>query len=427
MPIEHTGMEILFDALDSRTDEAIKTLDDLVRIPTFVPPGDNYKEIMDYVAQCLIELDFEVEMVSMPRELFEEKNPRLAHLKGERVNLSAVKDVGAEKTVLINTHLDVVPASDKWTVPPFEVTTNNNRLFGRGVADSKGGVAALLTVLLAMKELNIIPKYNLQVVFNTDEEMGPYSGLCYLADIGKLKADYFLSTDGYIDDITIASNGNVDWQIDVYGKSYHSGSSFLGVNAIEQSSFLINELLELKSRIGARRSAVPASLAVSKKTGVKTIVPVLNITMINGGVKQNVVPDRCTLIGDRRFIPEENFDEVCGEISDALDTARKKNPDIRFTLNCNEIYPPMHNDMNHQWIREVQDAASEVSGRKVRVVGTQGSLDVGYAVKVTGLPACCYGIGSRTESMAHGDNENIRIDNLIEFMKFLGRLLYGNG
>jgi len=55
--------------------------------------------------------------------------------------------------------------------------------------------------------------------------------------------------DGDSDDITIASNGNVDWQIDVFGKSYHSGSSFLGVNAIEKAVPVMNGLLELKAKL----------------------------------------------------------------------------------------------------------------------------------------------------------------------------------
>jgi len=171
----------------------------------------------------------------MSRELFERKNPRLSHLVGERVNLSAIKNTGAKKTLLINTHLDVVPAGDNWTVPPFDVTVKDNRVFGRGVADSKGGIAALLTVLSAMEELGIEPAYNLNIAMTTDEEMGPYSGLCHLADLGKLEADYFLSMEGGSGDVTIASNGVVDWQVDVYGMSWHSGSSFLGVNAIEKA------------------------------------------------------------------------------------------------------------------------------------------------------------------------------------------------
>jgi succinyl-diaminopimelate desuccinylase len=274
-----------------------------------------------------------------------------------------------------------------------------------------------------MRELNIEPEYNLNIALTTDEEMGPYSGLCYLADLGKLRADYFLSMDGDSDDITTASNGNVDWQIDVFGKSYHSGSSFLGVNAIEKSIPVMNELMELKAEVEKRRSKVPASLAISEKTGVKTLMPVLNITVINAGVKQNIIPDRCTIKGDRRYVPEEKFEDVCREMKAAITRVREIHPDINLKISCDDIYAPMLTDMNHPWVKEVQRVASEVAGREVRLAGAQGSLDVAYAVKVTGLPACCFGLGRRTQSNAHAEDENIRVEDLVMYTKFLARLL----
>lgn len=418
-------MLALLEYLGSKTGETIRTLDELVRIPTQVPPGENYEKIMDLAASKLEELDFKVEKLIMPRDLFERKNPRLTHLVGERVNICATKDTGAYKTLLINTHLDVVPASASWSVPPFECTEKDGRIFGRGVADSKGSVAAFFTVLSAIDELDIKPRYNLNIALTTDEEMGPYSGLCYLADLGKLKADYFLSMDGDSDDITIASNGNVDWQIDVFGKSYHSGSSFLGVNAIEKAVPVMNGLLELKAKVERRRSKVPASMAISQNAGIDTLMPVLNITVINGGVKQNIVPDRCTLKGDRRYIPEEKFSDVCNEMNDAISIVKKKHPDIDLKMSCDNIYAPMLTDMNNPWVQEVKRAADEVTDRDMRCSGTQGSLDVAYAVKVTGLPACCFGIGRGMESNAHADDENIRVDDLVMYTKFLGKLICG--
>ncbi len=416
-------MQALLEYLGPKTGETIRALDELVRIQTQVPPGENYEKAMDYAASKLKDLDFKVEKLIMPRGLFEKKNPRLKHLTGERVNICATKNYGAEKTLLINTHLDVVPASASWSVPPFECTEKDGRIFGRGVADSKGGVAALFTVLSAIDELDIEPRYNLNIALTTDEEMGPYSGLCYLADLGKLKADYFLSMDGDSDDITIASNGNVDWQIDVFGKSYHSGSSFLGVNAIEKSVPVMNGLLELKAQVEKRRSKVPASMAISQNAGIDTLMPVLNITVINGGVKQNIVPDRCTLKGDRRYIPEEKFSDVCKEMNDAMSMVKDKHPDIDLKMSCDDIYAPMLTDMKHPWVQEVKRVADEVTGRDVRCAGAQGSLDVAYAVKVTGLPACCFGIGRRMESNAHADDENIRVEDMVMFTKFLGKML----
>ena len=83
----------------------------------------------------------------------------------------------------------------------------------------------------------------------------------------------------------------------------------------------------------------------------------------------------------------------------------------------------MLTDMNHPWVKEVRRIAGDVTGREIRLAGAQGSLDVAYAVGVTGLPACCFGIGRRTQSNAHADDENIFIEDLEMYTKFLGRLI----
>jgi succinyl-diaminopimelate desuccinylase len=164
-------------------------------------------------------------------------------------------------------------------------------------------------------------------------------------------------------------------------------------------------------------------MAIRQNAGIDTLMPVFNITVINGGVKQNIVPDRCTLKGDRRYIPEEKFSDVCKEMNDAISIVKKKHPDIDLKMSCDNIYAPMLTDMNNPWVKEIKRVADEVTDRDVRCAGAQGSLDVAYAVKVTGLPACCFGIGRRMESNAHADDENIRVEDMVMYTKFLGKLI----
>jgi len=127
--------------------------------------------------------------------------------------------------------------------------------------------------------------------------------------------------------------------------------------------------------------------------------------------------------GDRRFIPEENYIDVRNEFETAIKNVRNNYSDLKISYSFDEIYAPMLTDMDHPWIKKVQTVASEVSGRPVTLAGAQGSLDVAYAVKVTGLPACCFGIGRRIESNAHADDENIRIEDIEMYTKFLGKLI----
>ncbi len=415
----------ILDTIDSKTSGSLRILTDLVSMPTIAPPGDNYEEIVDHLMPMFSDLGFDVEKICIPDDLFKRKmkNPEL---HGKRANLHAYLDCGADQTLVIYTHLDVVPVEGGgdgggWTVPPFDGTVRDGRFYARGSADSKAAVAALLTALSLIRELGITPTYNLNIALTTDEEVGPYSGLCYFADIGLLSGDYFLCMDGDSDDVVIGTNGILTWQLDVLGRSHHSGSGFLGVNALEKSVALMEGLLRLKREVEERRSAIPGSSAIFEKTGLTHIKPVLNITMIESGVKENIVPGKCTIRGDRRVIPEESFDCAIDEIRAALESAADSDTEYEFTYEI--VYPPMSTDTDHPWIGRVLSVANEVSDRKIELAGAQGSLDVAYAIKITGQPVCCHGVGRLLESRAHAEDENIRVEDLVRYTRFLGLLL----
>jgi len=108
--------------------------------------------------------------------------------------------------------------------------------------------------------------------------------------------------------------------------------------------------MDLKAQVQSRRSAVPASSAL-EAVGKKNLMPILNITMISGGIKENIVPDSCVLRGDRRVIPEESMDEAMAEIESAL-SPFKDRLDLKFYPG----YPPMSVNPDHPWVSEVRGA-----------------------------------------------------------------------
>jgi len=413
-------MELL-DAIESKRDYAVHKLRELVQIPTVVPPGENYLKIVKFLGKELGSF-CDVEEVVMPEGIFREKQRRGREtLRGERANLRATMDTAADETVVLYTHLDVVPVDTTWSYPPFEGVIENEKMYGRGVSDSKAAVAALLTTLNCMDELGIEPAYNLNIALTTDEEVGPYSGLCYFADEGLLAGDYFLCMDGSSDDICIGSNGVISWKVRIHGKSCHSGRSFLGVNAIEKAKEVMDELMKLKKEVEKRESSLAMSTPIREISGFEHVKPVLNLCMIKGGIKNNIVPGECILEGDRRFIPEEKLEDVVKELEESL--AKIK---VDFEWSWRFGYPPMLTDREHPWVKRVQKIASQVKGKKRELVGTQGSLDVAYAVQRTKQPVACFGVGRVLESNAHGSNENIRIRDLMDYAKFLGLLLTVN-
>ncbi len=401
----------------------LQLLKDIIGFKTVAPPGSCYREIVDYLVPILSGLGFETKKLVMPQEVFAARCED-ARLVGDRFNLRADLDAGAKETLVIYAHLDVVPAEGSWETDPFLLTRKNGRVYGRGVSDCKGSIAALIAALRALLQSGDAKrkpahdlKYNLSILLTTDEEVGGYSGLCYLTDIGWVRGDYMLCMDGFSDDVVIGSNGMITWEVVVHGRSAHSGSSFMGVNAVEQSLVVMEELMRLKKVVQSRRSMIPASSAL-EALGKKHLMPVLNITMINGGVKENIVPDRCVLRGDRRVIPEESMEDAIAEIEKAI-----KPLDVELDLRFFPGYPPMSVNPDHRWVTEVRAAVQRGMGFLPRLSGAQGSLDQAYATEKTRIPTCVYGVGRQLESNIHAPNENVRIADLEGFSRFLVELL----
>lgn len=395
----------------------------LIRIPTAVPPGEHYGEIVESLIPVVAAMGFEAERIDMPEPLFTARQ-QTGDLQGERANLLATKEYGgAAESVDIYTHLDVVPAGEGWSTPPFEPAVANGRICGRGVADSKGSVAALLTALQLMHDHDLASKYTVRVALTTDEEIGLYSGLCYFADAGLLRSDYLLCMDVDSEGVYVASNGMMTWELTVQGRSCHSSLPFLGVNAVEHAALAIQELTaQLKQKLEPRQSQIPCSPEITKLTGQTRMKPVFNVTMIQGGVKENLIPPSCVVKGDRRYIPEEAVDEVVAELEDAVEAIEKKHG-LTLELKPKPGFPPMFTEPDHEWVRRVQRAASAAFGVPKGITGIQGGLDVGYAAQRTNQPVCAFGVGSSTESNAHGPNENVRLSDLKGYVLFLLQLL----
>ena len=395
--------------------DLLDLLKKIISFKTVAPPGSNYEEIVDWLVPLFQEMGFSTRKMAMPQEVFASRCQD-SRLRGDRFNLKADLELGREKTLAIYAHLDVVPAEGDWDTDPFQAVQKEGRIYGRGVSDCKGSIAALIAALRSVLKTSR-PKYNLSILLTTDEEVGGYSGLCYLTDLGQVRGDMMLCMDGFCDDVVIGSNGIITWEATVHGRSAHSGSSFLGVNAVERSIPVMEALMALKKDVQSRRSAVPSSSAL-EALGMKSLKPMLNITMIKGGVKENIVPDRCILRGDRRVIPEESMDGAMQELESVL-----KPLDVQLDLKFYPGYPPMSVNPDHPWVSEVREAVQRSMGFYPRLSGAQGSLDQAYATEKTGIPTCVFGVGRQLESNIHGLNENVRVSDLMGFARFLIELL----
>lgn len=418
------------DAVDRRRDDIVGLVQELVRIPTPTPPGHNYDRAVETLRPYFTKMGFETRRIDMPDQLFEQRCRSVyPEMDGVRANLLAKKDFGRKERVLWYAHLDTVPVNEpeRWTRPPFGAEVHGDRLWGRGTADAKGECCSAIAAFLILHELGIEPRYNVTVALTSDEEIGPYSGLMHLADLGVFAdCNYFHSLDGNGDNLTIAFNGALTWRIDIEGKSTHTGRAYTGINAIEHSLPILEEFTALQKQVLSRRSRFPIPPNIAADAGTDKLQPTFNVTMAHGGVKHNIVPSSFVLQGDRRFLPEESESEVIAEIQAAFDRARGRDPLLEARIRFMPFYESFAGDPDHPWSREVQRSVERVLGEPRPLAASGGSSDIAYTSRVAGLPAVSFGLGRYKESNHHGVDENIRISDVLDLVKIVCVLATGS-
>lgn len=401
--------------VDGKTDQILERFRTVISVDTTVPPGRNYDTLLDRLEPEFRQLGFETERVLIPGELIATIP---LPLEGPRVNLIARRGNGGEP-VTIYAHLDVVPVEEGWQHHPFVAEFDDGKIYGRGTADMKGAIVSLLTAIEVMDEAEITPSYDLNVCLCTDEEVGGYPGIWHLAKKGYVKGHMLCLEGGQEARIGLASAGAVDVTVSVVGRSAHSGSNYLGVNAIDAMLPIMNELALLKADVERRESTI---LGVPhEKAPSRYMTPMFNFSIINAGVKSNIVPATCTLLINRRYIPEETYEQVTEEILEAVERGKQTSKALDVTVDFFHVYPAMKL-VPGPHMRKMQEAMMLVHGYTVEdfmMAGASGSTDMANVQQELGwndIPFCGPG---RMESRAHGPDEFVRLDDVKAHIKEL--------
>lgn len=196
-------------------------------------------------------------------------------------NLFAVRGAG-EDTLLLNSHMDTVPASPEWTIDPHGAVLEGGKVKGLGANDAKGPLAALVCAFLRAK----VPAHGRLVLAATcDEETGGEGLGTLLPGLPRISASIIGEPTGL--GVCSCQRGLLRLRLIARGKRAHAARPWQGENAIEKAARDILRLAQL-------------DLPVHPLLGPET----LQVTMIRGGVRTNVVPPECTLEVDARTVPE---------------------------------------------------------------------------------------------------------------------------
>ncbi len=246
---------------------------ELVRIPSENPPGDE-EVIQQRVAAFLEEHGYDVRRIDSP-----DGRPNLLTERG---------DADAGPTLLFNGHVDVVPPGPDWNRPPFSGDIDEGRLHGRGAADMKGGVAAILEVAAVFAKLAPEQSGRLLWTIVADEEAGGEHGTGFLCDAGHLQADMAIVAEPSEFRLSVSENTLMWMKFEARGRQEHTINRSQAVNAVESLVRVADGMLNLRDE-------------VADLTHPKLGSPILTVNTFHGGVKSNVVPDRATMEVDFRY------------------------------------------------------------------------------------------------------------------------------
>jgi len=382
----------------------VEVLKDLISIDTTVPPGLNYDKAVAYLEPLFKESGFDTKTFIIPAEYAEGREGR--------VNLVCHRQEKGKPRLILYGHIDVVPA-EGWDA--FKPRVEDGKVYGRGAADMKGSIVALLEAMQSLKGKPL--NFDISVMVTTDEESSQASQLQYLRQyLEPVSRAYFFSLDSSFGYVSIAGLGALHVDIKVTGNSVHSGLSHLGENAIEKASLLIQALLDLKHKVEQRESGVPTH----PDTKLSRMQGRLNINMIKGGIKVNVVPDECLISVDRRLIPEENLEDARKELLDTLASV----PGVTWQLERVHgipTVPPADNPVVDRLADIIRDTIGE--GNKF---GEMGSGDLSHIVATWGCKA--FGLGViRPECNIHGKEEFVYLKDIEDVAKIIARFLSPKG
>jgi acetylornithine deacetylase len=388
------------------TSSVLDLLAKLVSIPSVNPAYDGgvpEKDCAEFVENYFCNHGIE----TWRQDVFPQRFNVLARIPGQ----------DRSKRMVFEAHMDTVSIQGM-TIPPFQPTIRDGKLFGRGACDTKGGMAAMMQAMINLKQEGIAPPCDIIFVSVVDEEYS-YRGVVSLCQSlesqaigqkttgGPLQAELAVVAEPTDLKLVVASKGVLRWRIETIGMAAHSSKPHLGKNAIVAMARVIH-LLETDS------------LTLSKRSHPLLGCATMNIGVIQGGVQVNFVPDRCQIEIDRRLLPGETWEAVFADYDRLLDSLRMSQPDISIVM-----HPPMLTDYpldcnpSSAIIRQVAQGL-ESMGLDATAVGVPFGSDASkFAAQ--GIPSIILGPGSIDQ--AHASVEYVDCAQVQKAVQIYGNMM----
>ena len=416
----HKFMELI----DSKRDDLIALTQELIHFPTLNPPGRFYRDICEYLDVRLGKRGFSTELVrafGTPGD--SEKYPRwniVARREGKYLG----------ECVHFNSHIDVVEVGQGWTKDPFGGELVDGKIYGRGSCDMKGGLATSIIAVEAF--LETWPDFNgaIEISGTADEETGGFGGVAYLSEHGYFnpeRVQHVIIPEPLHKDRVCLGHRGVFWaEIETHGRIAHGSMPFLGDCAVRHMGAVMAEMeATLFPALAAKRTDMPVIPEGAKQS-------TMNINSIHGGQSEPepgftglpspVVPDHCKMIVDRRFLLEENIEDVEAELRGLLEKVKSERPEFRYDFTPIHSVIPTMTAKDAPVVTTVAAAIEAVMNKKAEYVVSPGTYDQKHIDRI-GRMKNCIAYGPGILDLAHQPDEYIEVKDMLDSAKVMGLAL----
>ena len=327
-------------------------------------------------------------------------NSRIDSWDGNRANIIAqIKSAGRRGALLFACHLDTVgPGEASWKYPPFAGIESEGRIYGRGSADMKGGIAAVVTAIRQIVESGVKLEGDIILFAAAGEETDSCGAKRFVRDCGGISELAGIVIPEPTDFEVITAHRGLLWlKVTTRGKATHGSTPELGVNAIASMRAVLDELENYKIRFE------PHKLLGECCMSINTIV---------GGKAINVVPDKCDIGIDIRTLPAQKHQDIIADFQKIFTKLRQKNPEFDADVSIVREVKALETDSSCDFVKEFCSAAGI---NETRAVGF--TTDGPYFASL-GAPVVIFGPGK--PELCHKPDEYIEIadvEKAVEYYK----------
>ena len=368
-------------------DELVKLTSESLRVITVNPPG-NERPLAEFFAGKMGELGLEV---------------RICPIGENRANVVGIlRGKGKGPALLYNGHLDTVPPGDvKWEYGPFSGEIVGNKIYGRGAADMKSGLAAMIMAAGALKKSGIELEGDLIIAGTAGEETDSIGAKELLKEKEMSGVEAILIGEPSSNEIYIAEKGALWLKVKALGKTAHASMPEMGINAILHMKKFMEELCSYKFEYQEHELLG---------------CPTMNIGTIRGGIKTNVVPDCCEITIDIRTVPGMRHSAILEDFKAIIKKMKEDIPELNMVIEVENDRPPVGTDKNHEFVELAIKVGERVFKKALVPQGVNYYTDGVVFVPETGLPMFILGPGEAR--LAHQPNEYVEIDKLQKAAEF---------